>query len=157
MKSKDIAITAIFTALYALGVVLLAPISFGIFQIRIADALLPLVMIYGLPVAFGTSLGCIIANFYGGLGFIDIIGGSIANFLACIIAYVIGRNSRIRRFIGCLLETIIITFIVGSYLSLIFNVPIEVSFLGIFIGSFISINILGFIILESIYKIVKIY
>jgi len=157
MKSKDIAITAIFTALYALGVVLLAPISFGIFQIRIADALLPLVMIYGLPVAFGTSLGCIIANFYGGLGFIDIIGGSIANFLACIIAYVIGRNSRIRRFIGCLLETIIITFIVGSYLSLIFNVPIEVSFLGIFIGSFISIDILGFIILESIYKIVKIY
>jgi uncharacterized membrane protein len=157
MKSKDIAITAIFTTLYALGVVLLAPISFGIFQIRIADALLPLVMIYGLPVAFGTSLGCIIANFYGGLGFIDIIGGSIANFLACIIAYVIGRNSRIRRLIGCLLETIIITFIVGSYLSLIFNVPIEVSFLGIFIGSFISINILGFIILESIYKIVKIY
>jgi uncharacterized membrane protein len=157
MKSKDIAITAIFTALYALGVVLLAPISFGIFQIRIADALLPLVMIYGLPVALGTSLGCIIANFYGGLGFIDIIGGSIANFLACIIAYVIGRNSRIRRFIGCLLETIIITFIVGSYLSLIFNVPIEVSFLGIFIGSFISIDILGFIILESIYKIVKIY
>jgi uncharacterized membrane protein len=114
-------------------------------------------MIYGLPVVFGTSLGCIIANFYGGLGFIDIIGGSIANFLACIIAYVIGRNSRIRRFIGCLLETIIITFIVGSYLSLIFNVPIEVSFLGIFIGSFISIDILGFIILESIYKIVKIY
>jgi uncharacterized membrane protein len=157
MKSKDIAITAIFTTLYALGVVLLAPMSFGIFQIRIADALLPLVMIYGLPVVFGTSLGCIIANFYGGLGFIDIIGGSIANFLACIIAYVIGRNSRIRRFIGCLLETIIITFIVGSYLSLIFNVPIEVSFLGIFIGSFISINILGFIILESIYKIVKIY
>ncbi|MCQ5340975.1 MAG: QueT transporter family protein [Candidatus Methanomethylicia archaeon] len=157
MKSKDIAITAIFTTLYALGVVLLAPISFGIFQIRIADALLPLVMIYGLPVVFGTSLGCIIANFYGGLGFIDIIGGSIANFLACIIAYVIGRNSRIRRFIGCLLETIIITFIVGSYLSLIFNVPIEVSFLGIFIGSFISIDILGFIILESIYKIVKIY
>ncbi|MCQ5337506.1 MAG: QueT transporter family protein [Candidatus Methanomethylicia archaeon] len=157
MKSKDIAITAIFTTLYALGVVLLAPISFGIFQIRIADALLPLVMIYGLPVVFGTSLGCIIANFYGGLGPIDIIGGSIANFLACIIAYVIGRNSRIRRFIGCLLETIIITFIVGSYLSLIFNVPIEVSFLGIFIGSFISIDILGFIILESIYKIVKIY
>jgi uncharacterized membrane protein len=157
MKSKDIAITAIFTALYALGVVLLAPISFGIFQIRIADALLPLVMIYGLPVAFGTSLGCIIANFYGGLGFIDIIGGSIANFLACIIAYIIGRNSRIRRFIGCLLETIIITIIVGSYLSFIFNVPIEISLLGLFIGSFISINILGFIILESIYKIVKIY
>jgi uncharacterized membrane protein len=153
MKSRDIVVTAMFTTLYALGVILLAPISFGIFQIRIADALLPLVMIYGLPVAFGTCFGCIIANFYGGLGPIDIIGGSIANFLACIIAYIIGRDSRVKRFLGCLLETIIITIIVGSYLSFIFNVPIEISLLGLFIGSFTSINILGFIVLESLYKI----
>jgi len=100
-KSRQVSVTAIFAALYAVGVVLLAPISFGVYQVRVADALLPLSMIFGMPAAAGLSLGCLIANIYGGLGITDIIGGALANFLACSIAYRIGRNGVIRRFLGC--------------------------------------------------------
>jgi uncharacterized membrane protein len=38
----SVSLTAVFTALYAVGVVVLAPISFQVFQVRVVDALLPL-------------------------------------------------------------------------------------------------------------------
>ena len=151
--SIEVALTAFFAAAYAIGVALLAPISFDPrFQIRVADALLPLSMIFGPPVALGLGIGCSIANYLGGYGAIDIIFGSIANFVACMLAWLIGKGSVKRRFLGCLVETITVTIIVGGYLSFILGIPPEISILGLFIGSFISINMLGFILLETLYR-----
>jgi hypothetical protein len=47
-----------------------------------------------------------------------------------------------------MVETMTITVIVGGYLSLIFAVPLEFGLLGVFVGSTIAINILGFILEE---------
>jgi uncharacterized membrane protein len=146
--SRDLALAAVFAALYAVLVILLAPISFGIYQVRIADVLLPLSMIFGLPVAIGSSLGCLVANVYGGLGAIDIVGGATANFLACILAWYIGRGGFARRLLGSFVETLVITTIVGGYLSLIFDVPVEFGLFGIFVGSIVAVNILGFALEE---------
>ncbi len=144
-------ITVVFAALYAVGVVVLAPISFSIYQVRLADALLPLSMIFGIPSAIGLSLGCLVANVYGGLGIVDIVGGTLANFIACTLAWYIARRKRFaHRLLGALVETITITLIVGGYLSLIFNVPLEFGLFGILVGSIIAINILGFAIEETI-------
>ncbi|MEM2117956.1 MAG: QueT transporter family protein [Candidatus Bathyarchaeia archaeon] len=150
--TEDLALSAVFAALYAAGVIFLAPISFGVYQVRIADALLPLSMIFGMPVAVGSSLGCLVANVYGGLGIVDIIGGTIANFVACALAWYIGRGGFARRFLGALVETVVITAIVGGYLALLFEVPVEIGLLGIFIGSLVAINILGFALLEIFYR-----
>ena len=147
-ESKDLALTAVFATLYAAGVILLAPISFGVYQVRVADALLPLSMMFGMPVALGSSLGCLVANVYGDLGIIDIVGGATANFLACTLACYIGMDSIARRLMGCFVETAI----VGGYLSLIFNVPVELGLLGIFVGSLVAINILGFALLEGLHR-----
>ena len=151
-ESKDLALTAVFSALYAAGVILLAPISFGVYQIRVADALLPLAMMFGMPVAVGSSLGCLVANVYGGLGIVDIVGGAVANFLACTLAWYMGMESVTRRLAGCFVETAIVTAIVGGYLSLMFNVPVELGLLGIFVGSLVAINILGFALLEGLHR-----
>jgi len=150
--SKDLALTAVFAALYAAGVIFLAPISFGICQVRVADALLPLSVVFGVPVAFGTGLGCLVANIYGGLGIIDIVGGAVANFVACILAWLVGGGNIIRRLTACFVETVTITMIVGSYLALIFKVPLEIGFFGVFTGSIVAINILGFVILEALHR-----
>ena len=148
-NSKIISIITIFAALYAVGVIFLAPISFGIYQVRLADALLPLSMIFGIPSAIGFALGAIISNIYGVLGPVDIIGGSLANFIACGLAFYIGRKGKvINRVLGSISQTIIITIIVGGYLWFIFEVPIEFSILGILVGSLIAINFLGFPIQE---------
>jgi uncharacterized membrane protein len=151
-NGKDLALTAVFAALYAAGVIFLAPISFGIYQVRVADALLPLSVIFGMPVAFGTGLGCLVANVYGGLGIIDIVGGAVANFVACTLAWFVGGMSVARRFMACFVEAATITMIVGGYLALIFNVPAELGLFGIFVGSIIAINILGFAILEAMHR-----
>ena len=151
MNSKDISITVVFAALYAIGVIALAPISFSIYQVRLADALLSLSMVFGVPSAIGLGLGCIVANVYGGYGIIDIVGGSLANFIACTLAwYVSRRNGFIHRLLGAIVEMAIITVIVGGYLSFIFKVPIEFGLFGVLVGSVIAINILGFAIEEAI-------
>ncbi|MGC8895480.1 MAG: QueT transporter family protein [Candidatus Bathyarchaeia archaeon] len=148
--AKNLTLAAIFAALYAVGVILLAPISFGIYQVRVADALLPLSMMFGLPSAIGFGLGCLVANVYGGLGIIDVVGGTVANFLACTLAWYVGRGDFVRRFLGSFVETLVITGIVGGYLWLIFDVPVELGVFGIFVGSIVAINILGFALEESL-------
>lgn len=57
-----------------------------------------------------------------------------------------------RRFLGSIVETLAITIIVGGYLSLIFEVPIEAGLFGIFIGSVVAINILGFTLEEGLHQ-----
>ncbi|MEM2319440.1 MAG: QueT transporter family protein [Candidatus Bathyarchaeia archaeon] len=151
-ESRDVALTAVFAALYAAGVVLLAPISFSIYQVRVADALLPLSMLFGLPVAVGSSLGCLVANVYGGLGIIDIVGGAVANFAACALAWYVGRGGFVQRLLGSFTETAVVTIIVGGYLSLIFEVPLELGLFGVFVGSVVAINILGFALLEGLLR-----
>ena len=120
LNTKKLAVMTIFAALYAVGVIVLAPISFGIVQVRVADAMLPLSMIFGLPSALGLSLGCIVSNVYGGLGVIDIVGGAVANLVACTLAWYIGRRGRrIQRFLGTVAETVAVSLIVGGYLAVI--------------------------------------
>lgn len=151
INTKKLAVVTVFAALYAVGVIFLAPISFGVFQVRVADAMLPLSMIFGLPSALGFSLGCIVSNVYGGLGIIDIVGGTSANFVACTLAWYIGRKGRvIQRFLGSVAQTVAVSLIVGGYLSLIFQVPVEIGLLGVLVGSTIAINLVGFPLEEAI-------
>jgi uncharacterized membrane protein len=153
LNAKSLAVMAIFAALYAVGVIVLAPISFGIVQVRVADALLPLAMIFGLPSALGLCLGCVVSNVYGGLGVIDIVGGAVANLVACSLAWYIGRKGNgLQRFTGTVAETVAVTLIVGGYLAIIFQVPLEFSLLGLSIGEIIAINIIGFPLQEAIRK-----
>ncbi|MEM1530105.1 MAG: QueT transporter family protein [Candidatus Bathyarchaeia archaeon] len=152
-SSIEVALVAFFASTYAIGVTLFAPISFDPrFQIRVVDALLPLSIIFGFPAALGLGLGCFIANFIGPYGFIDAAIGGMANFVACMLARLIDGSSIKRRFLGCLIETVTVTIIVGVYLSLILGIPVEASLLGLLVGSLISINILGFMLLEALYR-----
>ena len=157
MDTKGVAIIIVFAALYAISVIALPSISFNIYQVRLADALLPLSMIFGMPSVIGLSLGTVVANVYGGLGIIDIMGGSIANLIACALAwYIAQKKGVLYRFFGALVETIVITVIVGGYLSFIFAVPLEFGLFGILVGSIIAINILGFILEETIHRSITI-
>jgi uncharacterized membrane protein len=153
LNTRKLTIVIVFAALYAVGVIALAPISFGAFQVRIADALLPLSMIFGLPGAIGFAIGCAVSNIYSPFGLIDVVGGAAANLIACCLAWYIGRGKHVTfRFIGTVAETLTVSIIVGGYLYLLFGVPLEAGFLGILAGSIVAINVLGFPIQEAIRK-----
>lgn len=144
-RVKAVALTAVTAAAYTVGVVALAPISFYIYQVRVVDALLALSTVMGLPVIAGTTIGCALANLYGGYGIVDVVGGSLANLVATTVGFLIARRGfRGSLILALLAETLIISVIVGGYLAVLFNVPFEVGVLGILTGSFISINMVGY-------------
>ena len=76
-KTRLIVEAAVLGAIYVAITILLAPISYGQIQVRVAEALT--VLPYLTPSAVpGLFVGCIIANIYQG-NLMDIIFGSLAS------------------------------------------------------------------------------
>ena len=161
---REISLTTLSAALYAVLLILLAQISFGPIQLRIADCIIPLAALFGWPWIWGVTLGCFIGNLIGGMmvfGFlnpVDIILGSIANLIA---AYTIFRL-RDHRLIGCILGSIIIGVIVGGYLWLFVPAPeIGLAYLpawaamiiSITGSSLIAISIIGYALLLTMSRL----
>ncbi len=105
--------------MYAALVIILGYVSYGPIQLRIADCLIPLAMIFGWPAVLGVSLGCLVGNTFYWLGTIDVILGSIANLTAAYIAILLRR----RPFLACIISSLIIGLIVGGYLWTFFPPP----------------------------------
>ena len=119
MKTSELALAIIFSSLYAVLIVVFAPISFGPVQLRIADCLIPLSALFGLPVIFGVSFGCLIGNAYFWLGPQDVFLVALANLLAATIIFLLRK----RQFLGCIFGSLPIGIIVGGYLWLFFPPP----------------------------------
>jgi uncharacterized membrane protein len=148
---REVALTAVFAALYSIGVTVLAPISFQVYQVRIADILLPLSMLFGAPAVIGVTIGTFIGNLSSPFGLIDIIGGGLANLVATFLAWRIGR----RRFHGAWLagtvaEILAITFIVGTYLSFLLQIPVWLGWTGVVVGEVIAVGIGGYLLLVGV-------
>ena len=170
---RDLTLASVFAALYAVLVVAFAGNSFLPVQLRVADVLMPLVILFGWPVALGLGIGALVGNLAGEtlLGFqfssiaVDMIFGGITNLIAGIVAWQIGRRgwTRLGRnkvwFLATSAETVIISLVVGSYLYIILGIPAEITFYGftfsgllasiagIAVGSIVAINILGYVLL----------
>lgn len=78
---KEIAFGGIIAAVYVVVSLILMPISFSVYQVRIAEAMtiLPFLTRAAIP---GLFIGCFLANIFGGMGWLDIIFGSILTLLA---------------------------------------------------------------------------
>ena len=163
-RSRNLALAALFAALYAALVVGLAPISNLPIQVRIADALMPLAILFGWPAILGLGIGTAVGNSAADsiTGFpsasigLDIVGGSLVNLLAGFLAWKIGQrswriwNRNASWFIATVIETALISLVVGGYLSFVFSIPLDLSILGILAGEVVAINIGGFTLLSII-------
>jgi uncharacterized membrane protein len=163
-SSRNLALTAVFAALYAVLVVAFAPIGNLPIQVRVADVLMPLTILFGWPAILGLGIGTVAGNFLGdsiigfpsgGLG-VDIVGGSLVNLVAGFLAWRIGQYDwRVRKwnaswFSATVVETALISVVVGGYLSIIFSTPLVGQILLILAGEIIAINIGGFALLNVI-------
>ena len=149
-RSVSATLAAVFAALYAVGVLVLAPISFHAFQVRVADALLPLAILFGWPAIIGLAIGALVANVFGGLGPIDIVGGSLANLAAGYVAWRVTLNrGRSWIFAAVGLQVLIVTLVVGTYLSYLFAMPLEIGWVAVMVGSIVAIGFLGSVLLHA--------
>jgi len=162
MKMLTIVKIAVIAGLYAALVLLLAPISFLEFQIRVADALLllPFLDFFGLPSVVGLTLGCAIGNIMSPFGVIDIVFGSLANFLAGLVAWLIGRRGKsiVLLITAAIIETAVVSLIVSYFvLHKVGGLELIIAILGVLVGSVVSICILGVLLVIFLMKGLKIY
>ncbi len=155
MDVRELSLSAAFAALYAASVIILAPISFGPVQLRLADSLIPLAALFGWPVVVGVTVGCLVGNAYYWLGVQDVVLGPIANLIAATLIFALRR----RPLLACVIGSIPIGLIVGGYLWLFFPPP-EIFGLALpaWAGMIVSITIsslvalagIGYILLEAL-------
>ena len=100
-KIRKIVYSAIIAALYTTVSVVFAPISFGIGQLRVAEAM-TILPILSPSAIWGLALGCAVTNFIGMttgasiLGAADIVLGTCATIIAAFMTYAF-RKRRIKR------------------------------------------------------------
>ncbi|MBS7577776.1 MULTISPECIES: QueT transporter family protein [unclassified Enterococcus] len=81
---------AIVTALYVVITIVLAPISYGMIQIRLSESFNHLVL-YNKKYLYAITLGVCLANFYQ-YGLIDVLVGGSATFIFLSIALIVTKN-----------------------------------------------------------------
>ena len=92
MEMKRFSRIAMIAAIYTALSLALAPLSYGNIQVRIAEALTLLPLIYQ-PAIWGVTLGCFLTNLIGAImgfnptGMIDAVIGTTATLLAALCTY----------------------------------------------------------------------
>ena len=145
-KFYYLARVAMIAAIYLILNIIFAPISYGPVQVRIAEALVVFPFIDPSAI-LGLFIGCLLANIYGGLGLVDIIGGSLCTLLA---AYLTSKMKNPK--LAPLPPVLINALGVSIYLHLLFDIPYWITVLYISVGEFIACYILGYPLLIILIK-----
>jgi len=119
---------ALVAALYALLVLAFAPLSFGPVQFRVAEALTLLPWLFPEAI-LGLFAGCLVSNLFGGLGIIDMVFGSLATLVA---AWLTRRMPNV--FWAAVPPVLVNGLVVGTYLSLLLDVPLASTILYVALG-----------------------
>jgi hypothetical protein len=92
IDTRDLTLAAVFTSLYVVTNFVQAatvgnPAISGPVQLRVADCLIPLAALFGMPVVAGVTVGGVLTNAYVAyVAPVDVILGPIANLVAATLA-----------------------------------------------------------------------
>lgn len=150
-RTRVIAASAAISALYIALVLGFSSISFLQIQFRVANVLIGLVPILGIPSVIGLSLGVLISNLYSPFGVLDLLS-AIPSFLGMLIVYAMRRRSV---FAGLTIYSIIISAWVGFMISYIVKAPFIPIFLEVFAGVFLSTTVGGYIVYKSSKRVLE--
>lgn len=147
--TKTITLSAVVAALYAALTVLLAPISYGPLQVRVAEALtvLPYLMPQAIP---GLYIGCMVANIWGGYGPIDIFGGSAVTLMAALLTFALRRSKR--PWLAPLPPVVLNAVAVGWYLHILTDTPLFLNMAYIALGQTAACYGLGLPLLYTLLR-----
>lgn len=146
MKLRPMLQAAAVAALYAGLTIALAPISYGLLQVRISEALT--ILPFFTPAAiYGLFIGCLIANLVGGLGILDMVFGSVATLLAAFMTHRI-KNKWLAPLPPVLVNAVIVGWVVSFYLQ----VPVYLGMIYVAAGQAIACYGLGMPLLLALEK-----
>lgn len=154
MKTKPLIQGSVIASIYVVLTFLFAPISYGVMQVRISEALT--ILPYFTPVAIpGLFIGCLVANILGPYGVIDMIFGSFATLLSAFLSY----RLRSRPLLVPLPPVIINGVVIGGLLHFGYGVPVSLigCILWVSLGQAISCYGLGYPLLNILRRYEKIF
>jgi uncharacterized membrane protein len=144
IHTKDLALIAIYAALYAALVVVLGEFSYGPVQVRIADSLVAAVPLLGIAGVLGHTLGVFIANIFSPLGPIDLLNTVPSFALSFVVYFVYKKTMNDYTVIGtCLAYSSVLGVTVGSMLSYVLSLPLFATIVYITIGNIIASVLIG--------------
>lgn len=146
MDTRKLTRAAMFAGLYIIITYILAPVSFGPLQFRVSEALTVLPILYpeAIPALF---IGVLLSNIFGGLGLVDIIGGSLVTLTAAYITYYF------RGTIWAYLSPVILNgLLVSAYLYILFEIPYWLTVIQISLSEAVVVFLIGYPLIQYLKK-----
>jgi uncharacterized membrane protein len=154
LRSKDIALIAVYAALYAALVVVLGAFSYGPIQIRIADSMVAAVPLLGLAGVLGHTLGVLVANMFSTVGPIDLLNTIPSFVMAFVVYYVYKRtNKDYTVILTSIAYSAVIGTTVGWMLSYTYGLPLLLTIAYVAIGNIIASVLIGYPLFKVLKKI----
>jgi uncharacterized membrane protein len=152
IQTKNLALIGIYAGLYAALVIVLGFAAYGPVQVRVADALLAVIPLLGLPGVLGHTLGVFIANLFSTLGPIDLLNTIPSFAMSFVIYYIYKKTTNDYTVIGtCIAYSIVLGITVGWMLSFVINLPLLPTIAYVAIGNIIASVLIGW----PIFKLLK--
>lgn len=158
---KMITLNAIVAALYAVITISIPILSYNFMQFRVAE-LLNLLVFFNPSYTIGLTIGCLLANLFSTAGIFDIVIGTLATFISCLLISAMSRTFNRSLFLNglvpCLINAIAVPFIIylaslGTADEFILESGIFFIMAGwTFLGEFLAINVLGYMIFMILKK-----
>ena len=139
VNTKFLVSTALIAAIYVVMTLAIAPLSFGMIQIRISEVLMLMAFI-DKKYAPGLVLGCFIANCFSPFGMMDVVFGT-----ACTAASLVGITKCSKTLFGASLWPVLCNAFIGIELYL-FGSPLLLSMATVAFGEFLSVSVLGYVL-----------
>lgn len=153
IQTKNIAIIAIYAALYAALVVVLGAFSYGPVNLRVADAMLGVVPLLGLAGVLGHTLGVFVANIFSTAGPLDLLNTIPSFVMSFVVYYVYKRTKNDYTVIGtCIAYSIVIGTTVGWMLSYLYGLPLLVTIAWVAVGNIIATVLIGWPVFKALKK-----
>jgi uncharacterized membrane protein len=143
---KNLVRAGLIAAIYTVLCIALQPISYGAIQLRVAEALTVLPILYQEAVP-GIFIGVLLANIFGGLGLADIVFGSLTSLAA---AYLTWRFRK--SFAAYLFPIVLNAVIISIYLHAIANLPYWATVLSIGASEAVVVFALGYPLIRVLRK-----
>jgi uncharacterized membrane protein len=152
LQTKEIALIALYAALYAVLVVEVPGLSYGPLNLRIADAMIGAVPLLGLAGVLGHTLGVFVGNMPSPFGVIDLLNTIPSFVMAFVVYYVYKRTKNDYAVLGTFAAySAVLGVTVGWMLSAPFNIPLPLSIAYVFAGNVIITTVVGW----PLFKLLK--
>ena len=144
-RTKLLVMTALVAAIYTVLTLAIAPLSFGLVQVRFSEMLMLLAFV-DRRYAPGLILGCFIANCFSPFGMMDVVFGT-----SCTAAAMWGVTKHSKTLFGASLWLVFCNAFIGVELYF-FGSPLLLSMAMVALGEFLSVSCCGYALFRQLMK-----